>query len=68
MSELTEATRLALLEERVKQLRASEAELERKVAALEALDKNRMRWAIGSLGAVVMALGTYIWTFKVDGK
>jgi hypothetical protein len=52
----------------VRALRESEEDLKAKIEALEAQDKNRMRWAIGALGAAVIALGSYIWAFKVDGK
>lgn len=68
MAEEVSPVEFALLASKVETLAESEKALEAKVAALEAQDKNRMRWAIGALGGLVMALFTYIWAFKVDGK
>ena len=58
----------ALLKREVEDLRSREEQNLKRIEDLEAQDKNRMRWAISSLGAVVMGLALYIWAFKVDGK
>ena len=57
----------ALLRERVEQMDKHLEAQDRKIYALEHERDRALRWGIGSLGVVVITMGTFIWNWLIAG-
>lgn len=58
---------IALLKQQVSQIQEREARMRTELDEIKKLDERRMRAAVISLGAAVLAMGSYIWATFVGG-